>query len=458
MTTATPRTGTPTTTKSYPVFDCDAHINDPAQIWDRLSKKEQEIVGPWYWLEGSPMNTYGTRLKPMYSKFSGPQINDPGRVKLVEIAGPGVDRATIRKLREMSPLTPEQARYVNRPGASDAKARIADSDLQGIDQVMVIPFGMFGGFLFVENHQAAALVARAYNDWVYDWCSEDPTRLFPAAALPVQDPIFAAAEVRRVAKLGFRAALVRPVDVRRGYPNLATFDSLWQAFDETGIVCGMHSMIAGESVPTELDPSVPQWSPSFFQERVLDKRQQQSEGAVSQNLGFIHEAMVWLTNVLLSGFMERYPGVKMATMESNAGWLPMLLEDCDKAVKRYKSERNIPVTRLPSEIYMEKGFIAFEGDESLVYQQHEFFENIGIWSSDVYHADGADAWTAIRKMNENGVPEEVQAKLMGGNARRMYGVEPVMCIAAEPEDYNRPDWFPKAEDLEREYAPLTERR
>ncbi len=458
MTTTTPKRAAAVTTKNYPVFDCDAHINDPAQIWDRLSEKEREIVRPWYWLEGSPMSTYGTRLKPLYCKLSGPQINDPGRVKLVEIAGPGIDRATIRKLREMSPLTPEQARYVNRLGASDPEARLDDSDLQGIDQVMVIPFGMFGQFLFVEDHEAAALVARAYNDWAWDWCSTDPNRLFPAAALPVQNPAFAAEEVRRVAKRGFKAALVRPVDVRRGYPNQATFDSLWGAFSETGIVCGMHSMIAGESVPTELDPTVPQWTPSIFQERVLDKRQQQSEGAVSQNLGFIHEAMVWLTSVLLSGLLERHPGLRMATMESNAGWLPMLLEECDQAVKRYKSERRIQLKRLPSEAYLEHGFIAFEGDESLVYQQHEFFEDIGIWSSDVYHADGADAWTAIRKMEEHDVPQEVQAKLMGGNARRMYGIEPASCIAAEPESYARPDWFPKAEDIQREYAPLAARR
>ncbi len=440
-----------TTQKSYPVFDCDAHITEQPQIWGHLSEKERETVKPWYWPEGSQLIINGEKVT------GGIWNNYPGRVSLVEVAGPGVDRATIRKLRHMAPLTPEQSEYVNHKGARNPKARLVDLDLQGIDQVVVIPIQMFNQFLFVENHYAAALVARAYNDWVHAWCSTRPDRLFPAAALPVQNPLFAAEEVRRVAKMGFRVALLRPVDIQGAYPNQASYEPLWNAFEETGIACGMHSLTSGVGVQG-LDSSHRQWSPGIFQERVLDGRQMQSEGSKSQTIGFIHEAMTWMCNVLLSGFLERHPGVTMAIMESNAGWLPMLLEECDKAVQLYKSERRLPISRPPSQSFMDHCFIAFERDEKLVYLQHALFENIGIWSSDVYHADGADAWSAIRAMDKLGVSQEVQAKLMGGNARRMYRIEPTLCTTIEPESYPRPDWYPKAEEIELEYAPLAARR
>ena len=36
-------------TKSFPVFDCDAHINDPTQIWDYVPESKKELVRNTYW-------------------------------------------------------------------------------------------------------------------------------------------------------------------------------------------------------------------------------------------------------------------------------------------------------------------------------------------------------------------------------------------------------------------------
>ena len=36
-------------TKSFSVFDCDAHINDPTQIWDYVPESQQELVRNTYW-------------------------------------------------------------------------------------------------------------------------------------------------------------------------------------------------------------------------------------------------------------------------------------------------------------------------------------------------------------------------------------------------------------------------
>ena len=37
------------TTKSFPVFDCDAHINDPMRIWDYVPESKKELVRNTYW-------------------------------------------------------------------------------------------------------------------------------------------------------------------------------------------------------------------------------------------------------------------------------------------------------------------------------------------------------------------------------------------------------------------------
>jgi hypothetical protein len=109
--------------------------------------------------------------------------------------------------------------------------------------------------------------------------------------------------------------------------------------------------------------------------------------------------------------------------------------------------------RLPSEAFHDQCVISFESDEDGVFQQWEDFADIGIWASDAYHHDGADVWSAIRRMDKAGVPEATQAELLGGNARRMYGIEPKVFVTDEASPIDRPDWFPQGPELE-EWADL----
>ena len=39
------------------------------------------------------------------------------------------------------------------------------------------------------------------------------------------------------------------------------------------------------------------------------------------------------------------------------------------------------------------------------------------------HHDATSAWEAIDKLTESGVPNEIIARMMGGNAARQFGVE-----------------------------------
>ncbi len=53
----------------------------------------------------------------------------------------------------------------------------------------------------------AAAMARAYNDWLYDFCQKDPNRLIGAGMISPYSMEDAVSEARRCAEqLGFRAA------------------------------------------------------------------------------------------------------------------------------------------------------------------------------------------------------------------------------------------------------------
>jgi predicted TIM-barrel fold metal-dependent hydrolase len=448
--------------KRYPVFDCDAHVTESPEMWGYLSEGEKERVRGSYWPEDGGVRVNGEIVAPatwgrgragFTQGFHGRERRIPS---VIEVAGPGTNKKLLRKLYSME-LTDEQLDYVEQRGARDPHARLADMDLQGIDQVMVIPLMMFGHYLAVRDGEAAALVARGYNDWVHDWCGADRERLFAAAVLPLQDPALAARELRRVAGRGFRVAMVRPIEIQGRYPTHPDFEPLWRAFEETGLVVAMHPNAVNDQPINHPRHGLHPPGTGLFLNRAIDRRQ---IAVPSQTLGFAHESMTWLTCVLLSGFLERYPGIRhMAIMESNASWLPSLLEELDRAVRLYRSERRIRLQRSPSECFRERCLIAFEGDESPVFRQSELYREIGIWSSDVYHHDGADAWSAIREMREHGVSEAAEEELMGGNARRMYAIEPPRrCVESELPLPARPAWYPRLEDVEREYGPLQEVR
>ena len=429
--------------KSFAVFDCDAHVNDPEQIWDHVPEAKRDLVRGTYWRDDNHAVLNGaTEVFGGGSGAYGPTYNS------ICIAGPQMNKKIMRKLISMVPLTPEQKEYVRHRGPTEAAGRIREMDLMGIDQVLVIPTMVIMNLPFATNAEGVDVFCQAYNDWLRDWCDEFPDRLYGAALLPLQDPARAAAEVRRSSNLGHPVGLIRPIDARGAYPNDigglmspasdSNFDVLFRAFEESGMVLGMHTFPA---------PNFPHPLGRGF--RASPGEPFGEAGCDSQTLSFVYEAQTWLTQVLMGGFLDRYPNLKMAIFESNSQWLPYFLDTCDRLFKAYRNERAVTsARRLPSEAFYEQCVISFEADEVQVFRQWKQFESVGIWASDAYHHDGADAWSALRAMRQVGVPEPVQEKLMGANALRTYGITPRVFVKDEPGPIERPDWFPQGPELE----------
>jgi predicted TIM-barrel fold metal-dependent hydrolase len=303
-----------------------------------------------------------------------------------------------------------------------------------------------------------------------DYCSASPDRLFPSGLLPTQNTDYAIEELRRVAKMGFKAGLVRPVICNDRYPTFPEFDPLWREFEELGLTLGMHTFIpGGEPMTAEIGKRIAgamaggaglfaEGAPMQVQEFLgtptgSDQSLVYSPGQWVDNilrcmgctepgleaLSFVMEAMNWTMVVLLSGWLEKFPKLKVAILESNATWLPLVLEKAEGYLELDKWMRDTatpPVkTGDPREVFNSKCFISFESDEDMVFRAWDFYEDIALWSSDMPHHDGADVWDAIDGMNKRGVPQEAQEKMLGGNARRLYGIEPKLYVTEAPAEY-----------------------
>lgn len=422
-------------TKNFPVFDCDSHIYEPPEVWDKFIPENQRDFAKTHF--------YRDADRLISVKNSKISFRNPDKWKYPgETWHPGLNKKIIGSIE---PGTKEWDEIIGRNrSARDPLVRLKDMDAAGIDQVMIFP-STFVYLPLVENAEAAAICASAYNDWVYEYCSADPKRLYPAAILPVQNPDYAIEELRRVAKLGFKAGLVRPIFSGTRYPTLAEYDPLWKEFEGLGMVLGMHTFPSrGEAMSPELDQrmgahrkrlfgdeEVLVYSPGQFVANIMQLMGSRQAGDAA--FGFIAEAMTWTAVVLMTGWLERFPRLKVAILESNSSWLPLVLEKAETYLDLYKhlGEK----IGNPREVFYKSCFIAFESDEEMTFRLWDLFEDIGLWSSDMPHLDASDVWEAIDHMNKWKVPQAVQEKMLGGNARRLYSIEPQLVVTQAPDSY-----------------------
>ena len=405
-------------TKDFATFDCDAHVTEPARIWERapehLTHEELEALKAtiWWDAETQQLVVNGRAGAGIGSQSRG---GIPGTMRVITNAGPGVkhniQRAlNVRNLKPETALTQEQVAYLDHPGSYEPEPRLRDMDVQGIDQVMIIPTDI-DTYPWLQNALGARAFCKAYNEWAYEYTLADPERLFFAAMIPMQNPRYAADEVYRVAEKGCRVALVRPMDAMGDYPLQPKFEPVWQAMADTGVVYGMHPFPASGN----LKP--PGYAEQYSSAELIRRTVSTSglpHSLLSNVQNFQAEASLWVTLVLMSGFFERYPAINAAVFEASSTWLSFLLDECDKAYKLYRNERQLPpLKRLPSETFFEHCITGFEGDEAPPSRFPEFYRDILAWSSDVYHHDGDDAWRAIEMMQQCELSVDDQSRFLG---------------------------------------------
>src|SRR5207302_1752825 len=160
------------TTKDFVVFDSDSHVVEPPVVWEEFLDPEYRTLGKHaLWRQEGRTGAY--------LKVNGEIFRDRSNPNLPRHAlwRPGM---TWEAIGELDPHTKHPATE----GASDPRRRVSDMDAMGVDQALLYPTWFAEGFFLVRDPDVAYALARAYNDWVTDFCKAAPERLFAAAVLP----------------------------------------------------------------------------------------------------------------------------------------------------------------------------------------------------------------------------------------------------------------------------------
>src|SRR3954447_4230616 len=421
-------------TKSCMVFDSDSHVVEPPALWDKYLDPEYRSLGK------HALWRYEGRTGA-YLKINGEIFRDGGNPNLPRYAlwRPGMDWDAIG-------LLDPEIRHAATEGASDSHARLTDMDAMGVDQTLMYPTWFAEGFFQVRDPDVAYALARAYNDWVADFCKAAPTRLFAAAILPLQNMDFAIEELQQVARIpSIRAIFIRPVFIENRYLNHPYYDPLWAELERLGITAAVHA------TPGLWNPEWTSHGP-FFEKR-RDRRAQPlapgggggpfagGSGGAGQTTTFTgatplgHPMAPILANWLdthmfvaspLIGYtvMERYPAMKVVVAHGKASWMLEVLEKMEASTRVIPLLHHYPVSTEPEEMW-EHGnvMLGFDAEERLILKLPQDFANKVVWGSRYPHHDTTSAWDALSRLREANVPEPLLARMMGGNAVRQFVVE-----------------------------------
>jgi len=299
-----------------PVVDADTHLAEPYDLWtsrapakyrDRVPQvKEVDGVLSWF-IDGDikmgPAFPVCTILKNG-KKAYGMQITDFKWDDVYE-------------------------------GSHSAGARLAYMDSAGIVAQVVYPnllgFGnqkSMGVDLELRN-----VTTTIFNDAMAELQAESGNRILPMALMPWWDMDVCVAEAKRCHEMGLRGINTHAAPQNNGLPDLGDkhWSPLWDFCSEAEVPVNFH--IGGGFDSSEWF-GVGGWPSQNSTERL----------AFGSSLLFTANCTLFV-NIFISRFLEKFPKLKLVSVESGVGWIPFILE----AVEYQMKEGHIDMKMSPKE-------------------------------------------------------------------------------------------------------------
>jgi predicted TIM-barrel fold metal-dependent hydrolase len=390
------------------VVDADGHVMEPDDLW--VARMDQDRWGDWVPRKVTEDEIYETVYVGGTVRVGGRELRDA----FAESVG-----MTARQLYDL-------LQSIRVPGGSDPHARLADMDRDGIDVAVLYPslamfFGPVDPIPALHDVDFVADCQRAYNDWVAEYCSADPTRLFAIGAVPLQDPERAAVEAERaVNDLGLRGVFIRPSAYVDELPlNHSIYDRFWAACQDLDVPVGLHP-----GVHVDTPGACRKFRLVADSENMMLTNSARDElhggSALGQAVANTVDMVVSLGRLLMGGVCERFPRLRFLFLESGGGWMPTLLQRMDEQVKAFPLEQRW-LSLLPSEYFRRQCWVSFEPEEwNLVSCATWLGTDRVLWASDYPHPEFHPDVVRELRANIEPLPVDDQRRILGHNAIDVY--------------------------------------
>ena len=125
------------------------------------------------------------------------------------------------------------------PGAYEPKEFLKDHDLDGVHASVIYP--SLGLVLFTRpNSRALSETFKAYNDWIAEFCSEDPRRLRGNGMILLDDVDEGVKEMERCAQMKLGGVMIPTYpEPHRPYSD-PLYEPFWEAAEGLGMPLALH--------------------------------------------------------------------------------------------------------------------------------------------------------------------------------------------------------------------------
>lgn len=366
------------------VFDCDLHIVEPPDLWQRYIDPAYKPIAP------VGLNEYVEDLRIRVGERIRP------RDALIR---PPADKTNVFYTSRAQRYEDAHRRHWSPDVTLDAM------NVEGVDCAVLFPSR--GLWVIADDHmdqQFAAAICRAYNDWLYEFTQTDPRRLIACGMISPHDVRDAIDEAKRCAARGFKAVFMRPNLFRGRNWHDRYYEPLWDTLEELDLSLGFHEAYG---------PDLPQVSDRFGADSLLVH-------AACHPM----EQMLCCISLIGGGVLARHPGLRVGFLEANCSWVPLVLFRLEEHFEADKGfSRNLDsLTLEPMTYFSRQCFVSVECEERFVKQVVEFIGDGNIlFSNDWPHLDSKYPH-ATRTFLELPLSRESQRKILWDNCCRFYNL------------------------------------
>ena len=387
------------TTVDFELFDADNHYYEATDAFTRhLDPAMRKRTMQWAEVDGKTRLLVGGKVNRFIPNPTFAAVSKPGVLADYFRAKSGVGDMRAG-LGELEPIE-------TRPEYRDRDARLKVMDAQRIESVLMLPTLGVGMETALEHDPEALTAAfRAFNRWLQeDWGFNHGDRIYAAPYITLVDPDSAVAELEYALEHDARVVLVRPGPVAvpggRTTPGNARHDAFWARLNEAGITLVIHGGDSSYAVYEQL------WGLSGETEAF---RQSALKRLLSASP--IHDMMA---SLMADKLFERFPNVRVATIETGSGWVGPLL----KRLRTISIQLPGTFAQDPYELFMEHVWVSpfFEDDV------YALVERVGasrvVFGSDYPHVEGlAQPADFVKEIDR--LPADDIRRIMRDNAREL---------------------------------------
>jgi predicted TIM-barrel fold metal-dependent hydrolase len=297
------------TALDYPAFDADNHYYEGIDAFSRhLDPALARRCVQWAEIDGRRHHIVAGRLS---RAVTNPTFDPIARAGALHgyFRGNPEGRSPIEYLREREPIPAEYR---------DRDARVAIMEEQGLEGVWLFPtLGILYEELLKHDIDALQATFRAFNRWLdEDWGVAYRGRIFAAPYLSLSDVDAAISELEWALERGARVVVMRPAAPTTAAgprsPADPCFDPFWARVNEAGITVVAHAGDSGYSshgyvrdgfgadFGSGFAPSVKAWN-------------------------IERAACDFLATLMFQKLFERFPNLRVASVENGSEFLPDLL-------------------------------------------------------------------------------------------------------------------------------------